>query len=138
MCIRDSLCTERLTFRQSDPAEYRAILGAAAPELDELEGRGALREDAQSLAFQAALLVAPDEDASGINADLRAIRRLAEAMAGVWQGDGPMTIGALPKSVSFPQMEGLELGPNLAERLRQRLAANWADSVAPELSLIYI
>ena len=127
-----NLCTERLTFRQTDPAEYRAILGAAAPELDELEGRGALREDAQSLAFQAALLVAPDEDASGINADLRAIRRLAEAMAGVWQGDGPMTIGALPKSVSFPQMEGLELGPNLAERLRQRLATNWADSVAPE------
>ncbi|MCW5863524.1 MAG: hypothetical protein KIT52_10515 [Anaerolineae bacterium] len=127
-----NLCTERLTLRQSDPAEYRAILSAAAPELDDLEGRGALREDSQSLAFQAALLVTPDEDASGVNADLRAIRRLAEAMTGVWQGDGPMTIGALPKSVSFPQMEGLELGPNLDERLRQHLADNWANSVTAE------
>lgn len=124
-----NLLTERLTFRQNDPGEYRAILGAAAPELEEVEGRGALHDDAYVLGFQSALLVAPDEDATGVNADLRAIRRLADAMATVsWTGEGPMPIGALPKTVSYPQMEGLELDSKLLARLRQRMTATWKDS----------
>ena len=127
-----NLLTERLTLRQNDPAEYRAILGAA-PELEEVEGRGAMRDDTYALAFQAALLVTPDEDATGVNADLRAIRRLAEAMAAVpWKGEGPMPIGALPKTVSYPQMEGLELDDGLPARLRQRMTANWGESTVPD------
>ena len=137
-----SLFSEQLTLRQPDAAIYREILGTAVPDIEELEGRGFIKDGNQPLVFQAGLLVEPDPSASGINADLQAIYQLAEAMqkAGSWEGTGPMVIGALPKTVSYLQMMGLQTArpregleavpPHL--KLQQKMAENWARSRDPE------
>ncbi|MCA9946016.1 MAG: hypothetical protein KC449_21180, partial [Anaerolineales bacterium] len=135
-----NLFAEQLTLRQADAAIYREILGTAVPDIEDVEGRGFLKEGNQPLAFQVGLLVPPQESASGVNADLQAIHQLAEAMqaAGSWDETGPMSIGALPKTVSYMQMAGLarpregEGAVPPHQELQQQMAQNWAQSRDPE------
>ena len=129
-----NLFAEQLTLRQADTAIYREILGTAVPEIEELEGRGFIKEGNQPLIFQAGLLVPPQEGASGMNADLQAIHQMAEAMqaAGSWDETGPMPIGALPKTVSYIQMAGLQTAVPTHQELQQQMVQNWANSREPE------
>jgi DNA segregation ATPase FtsK/SpoIIIE-like protein len=111
-----SLFTERLTLRLSDGADYRAIVGGAVPEIDEIPGRGFLRVGRQPLEFQVAIGVGAFDDQGQLKSEAQEIRRLGRQMHELgkdkWSGKEPLRIDALPKTSSFRQVlaEVLEIG----------------------------
>ena len=100
-----SLFTERYMLRLSDTDDYRSIVGAGVPEIDEVAGRGYVRIGRQPLEFQVALTSTREQDGKVILTEAQAIRKVAQQMHtyasanGTWKA--PFRIEALPTSSSY-------------------------------------
>lgn len=110
-----SLFTERLTLRLPDPADYSAIVGRNAEEIEPIPGRGLCRVGRRSLEFQVAVHPAAVKEIGADNVSVyreyiggesALITKMADKMFSHLQKDTepfvePLAIDALPPSVLF-------------------------------------
>lgn len=105
-----SLFTERLTLKLADASEYRAIVGGSIMEVDNILGRGYIKDELQALEFQIALPFDPQAKAetAEIAGDLKEIRQFAETMKRLGgeavQIKPLLSVGALPKVVRMEEL----------------------------------
>lgn len=129
-----TLLTERLTLKLTDPTEYRTILGGSAPDMDDLAGRGYVRPDEHSLAFQMALLTA---DTTNGRSDISLIRTLAHNMHHTpFAGTPPLPMGSLPKTCLFTQLLAnlwqLDRNQDFLSQLNTKTNQQWQKSLDPQ------
>ncbi|RME69678.1 MAG: hypothetical protein D6784_18010 [Chloroflexi bacterium] len=135
-----SLFTERLTLRQANPDDYRAVVGGNIPEIDEIPGRGYVRAGRQPLEFQIALAAGAVDETGQITGEIPQIRELGRVMTELgrdaWSGPEPLRIDALPKSSSFRQVlaEVFGISPerDFLNELKAAMARKWAETGSAE------
>lgn len=103
-----SLFTERFTMRLADESQYRAIVGGAVPEIDEIGGRGYVKIGRRPLEFQVAIAVGEFDEQGQLRSEIQQIRHIGRLMnengGESWSGKEPLRIDALPKTSSFRQV----------------------------------
>ncbi len=126
-----SLFTERLTLRLSNQEDYASIVGSRVGEMDEIAGRGYVRERRQALTFQVALAGVRNE-AGQLLGESESVIRVGEHMRKqLKEGDVPelFRIDALPNSLSYRQMliDALELrsDESFVAQLKDAIAEEW-------------
>src|SRR5581483_7774879 len=126
-----SLFTERLTLRLSNQEDYASIVGSRVGEMDEIAGRGYVRERRQALTFQVALAGGRNE-AGQLLGESESVIRVGEHMRKqLKEGDVPelFRIDALPNSLSYRQMliDALELrsDESFVAQLKDAIAEEW-------------
>jgi S-DNA-T family DNA segregation ATPase FtsK/SpoIIIE len=135
-----SLFTERLTLRLSDSGDYRAIVGGAIAEIDEIAGRGFVKAGRQPLEFQIAFAVGDIDDQGQMKGEVPQLRELGKQMhelgKDAWSGPEPLRIDALPKSSSYRQVlsEIFAISPEhgFLDELKTAMGRKWAETGSAE------
>ncbi len=143
-----SLFTERLTLRLADADQYRTILGATVPEIEEIPGRGYVKIGRQPLEFQVAVAVGyfneneqllnwTDGQALNENQQIRRLGQIMQEIGGdAWSGPGPLRIDALPNTSLYRQVLahewGLKLDQPFLPQLQEKTTAVWEQNSSAE------
>lgn len=138
-----SIFTEKLTLKLNDPTEYRAIVGGAIEDIEDIPGRGYIQIDRIPLAFQVALPFDVSQqgedgplDAERTQEFIHNMRRYVEESAETFAL--PKPIKALPQSVLFRHLlarqHDLTHGEQFLPDLEALIQRQWAESTQPEFA----
>ena len=134
-----SLFTERLTLRLSNSDDYASVVGNRMTDVDEIAGRGYVRERHMPLSFQVALtgLRGPNGVLKGETEQVIALgRAMREQVPASASAVAAFRIDALPNSVSYRDMLSdrfhFQADGSFIAQLKSAIGAQWERQLATE------
>lgn len=141
--VLSRLFTERLTLRLSDVSEYGGIVGNGSGELDDIAGRGLIRENRRPLQFQVSLLPGTIDELGQVSGETAQVRAIGSKMKQFIEWEQfeyaePLRIDALPTASFYRQVlsELLAIEPDSSflSQLQATMHEQWQTNASAELA----